>query len=610
MQAGVHRSKAVKGILKAASEHGSDLHNIGILGRLGDLATIPEQYDVAISTSCGYLDHIVVRTTHAAQKCLQFLRNHNLGRANFIPLDKMRKGLHDRHVDTPENAPRLYDLISPSNHMITPALHLGVGDTLVAPDLETATRWAYEYGKRWRVVTMDGNLIELSGTMQGGGRSLRRGGMRLESQGRNSSGSGSGGGVDPLADGSQEECDKLEAQAEQAQAQLMQCRDKRRKIAGEIRTLQKKIKELTVEIPKLSVKVASCDTTREELTKQLPEMRQLCILSEDDASKLEELTQKVDQCQLDMASCAKHASALEADVARLQASILNAGGARLKKQQKVCDKALADLNDATTKLNSTKVQMTASLKAAAKAKTAREMGEQEFEKCSAELKDKKEQFQKLQDEAYEVHQAYEKVQALEAEKREALESVSKEVEGLKKIQGKLKCNEVELVAKLDACEKTLHDIAGKESHWEKQLEKLREAEQQDIDENDEDDYDDDEEESDIEEEGKQTKSSNAESGSTNGDSDDGDDDVEMEDISNDGDEGKGEGEGDSPQIKKRTHKKSPLPIFNEQALDQYDRDEVKEDIQTLENERKAMAKNANMAAIAEYKKKEEDYLMR
>ena len=92
---------------------------------------------------------------------------------------KQKKGAHDRVVETPENAPRLFDLISPANYAITPALYLAVGNTLVAPDLETASRWAYEYSRRWRVVTMDGKLIETAGTMSGGGRSVRRGGMRL-----------------------------------------------------------------------------------------------------------------------------------------------------------------------------------------------------------------------------------------------------------------------------------------------------------------------------------------------------------------------------------------------------------------------------------------------
>jgi structural maintenance of chromosome 4 len=172
------RSGAVQGILKAAKK-GGELGNVGVLGRLGDLAKIPEEYDVAVSTACGMLDHIVVQTTAGAQRCLEFLRKHGLGRANFIPLDKMKKGAHDRKVETPEGAPRLFELIAPTNFAVTSAIFLAVGDTLVAPDLETATRWAYDFRKRWRVVSMDGKLIETAGTMSGGGKSVRRGGMRL-----------------------------------------------------------------------------------------------------------------------------------------------------------------------------------------------------------------------------------------------------------------------------------------------------------------------------------------------------------------------------------------------------------------------------------------------
>jgi len=164
--------------LKAARPGGA-LAKVGVVGRLGDLATIPEQYDVAVSTACKMLNSIVVQTTAGAQKCLTFLRQHNLGRADFVPLDKMKKGAHDRVVETPENAPRLFELISVTNFSVAPAVYLAVGNTLVAPDLETATRWAYDFGKRWRVVTLDGNLIELSGTMAGGGKSVRRGGMKI-----------------------------------------------------------------------------------------------------------------------------------------------------------------------------------------------------------------------------------------------------------------------------------------------------------------------------------------------------------------------------------------------------------------------------------------------
>ena len=60
----------------------------GIFGRLGDLGAIDEKYDVAVSTACGPLDYVVVDTVDTAQKCIQFLKQNNLGVASFIALEK------------------------------------------------------------------------------------------------------------------------------------------------------------------------------------------------------------------------------------------------------------------------------------------------------------------------------------------------------------------------------------------------------------------------------------------------------------------------------------------------------------------------------------------
>lgn len=55
----------------------------------GDLGAIDSQYDVAISTACGSLDHIVVDTIDTGKKCIEFLKKNNIGQGNFILLEKM-----------------------------------------------------------------------------------------------------------------------------------------------------------------------------------------------------------------------------------------------------------------------------------------------------------------------------------------------------------------------------------------------------------------------------------------------------------------------------------------------------------------------------------------
>ena len=56
----------------------------------GDLGAIDEKYDIAISSSCGSLDNILVDSIDTAQKCVNFLKAQNIGVATFIGLDKVR----------------------------------------------------------------------------------------------------------------------------------------------------------------------------------------------------------------------------------------------------------------------------------------------------------------------------------------------------------------------------------------------------------------------------------------------------------------------------------------------------------------------------------------
>jgi structural maintenance of chromosome 4 len=56
----------------------------------GDLGAIAREYDIAVSTSCPALDYIVVDTTSAAQRCVELLRQRQLGVATFLILEKQQ----------------------------------------------------------------------------------------------------------------------------------------------------------------------------------------------------------------------------------------------------------------------------------------------------------------------------------------------------------------------------------------------------------------------------------------------------------------------------------------------------------------------------------------
>uniref|UniRef100_A0A915DL97 Structural maintenance of chromosomes protein n=1 Tax=Ditylenchus dipsaci TaxID=166011 RepID=A0A915DL97_9BILA len=147
---------------------------------LGDLGAIDSKYDVAISTTCGALDNIVVDSVNTAQKCIEFLKRERLGIASFIALDKQQKLItHMRNKPkTPEDAPRLFDLIRVADEEVLPAFYYALTDTLIAEDISIAARVSmptYSGGKRWRTVTLKGEVVEVSGAMTGGGNAQRIG---------------------------------------------------------------------------------------------------------------------------------------------------------------------------------------------------------------------------------------------------------------------------------------------------------------------------------------------------------------------------------------------------------------------------------------------------
>jgi structural maintenance of chromosome 4 len=322
------------------------------------------------------------------------------------------------------------------------------------------------------------------------------------------------------------------------------------------------------------MEIEGFDTSRKELTKLIPELRTKVELKPEDKAKLKELQKNVDKCKADMVSCQELATKLEAEVAKLQQAILDAGGTKLKKQQAACEKVMKELNDAEKALNTAKVAITSSQKASVKAKKQQEAAQKQLDDCEKLLEGKQAEFKELEGNAVEVFQSYEKVKVVEAEKRQELEAATKECDDLKKSHAEARCTEIELLGQVESYDRQLSESEKKKKHFEGKISDLLSAEEED----DNYEFSDDE------------------------------GDVEMKE-SND----KSSGDRQEKSKEKRpakTPSKSSLPALPFSALEKYNVDDIMGDIEHLQSERNTLAKNANMGAIEEYRKKEADYLAR
>ena len=135
----------------------------GVYGRLGDLGAIDEKYDIAVSTACGALDCIIVDTVDTAQACIEYLKTSGVGSGTFVALEKQEKWREPfmRKIQTPDNVPRLVDLIKVENPDLMLAFYYSLRNTLVATNLDQASKIAYGGQQRHRVVTLKGEIIEV-----------------------------------------------------------------------------------------------------------------------------------------------------------------------------------------------------------------------------------------------------------------------------------------------------------------------------------------------------------------------------------------------------------------------------------------------------------------
>ena len=139
----------------------------GIIGRLGDLGIIDPLYNIAISSASNMFDYIVVEKVVDGENLIKFVREKTLGKVNIIILEKIQHLNYKDFAIPDKRAERLFDLITFRNNNVVDAFYLALRDTLVTNTLEEARTIAFNLSKRWKVVTLSGDVINPSGEMMG-----------------------------------------------------------------------------------------------------------------------------------------------------------------------------------------------------------------------------------------------------------------------------------------------------------------------------------------------------------------------------------------------------------------------------------------------------------
>ncbi|MBR0414450.1 MAG: chromosome segregation protein SMC [Clostridia bacterium] len=190
------------GAVKAVIRHARHGVLRGVHGALADLIQTEEAYSLAVETALGNaLQNVVTGTQNDAKRAIEYLKSNNLGRVTFLPIAALEpRSLEQKGLENCEGfvdyATNLVSCDKQYKNIIANLL----GKTVVAEDLETAILIARQYHYAFKIVTLDGQLINTGGSMTGGSKAKNTGMLSRATE------------IAAL----EKECEALKQQAEQA----------------------------------------------------------------------------------------------------------------------------------------------------------------------------------------------------------------------------------------------------------------------------------------------------------------------------------------------------------------------------------------------------------
>ena len=319
----------------------------GIHGPVSRVITVPSEYAVAIETALGAaMQNIVTETENDAKRAIAFLKRRDAGRATFLPMSTINgRELDERGLDDCDGFIGIASRLCSCEERYSGILRSLLGRICIAEDLDYAVAIARKYNYRFRVVTLDGQVVNAGGSLTGGSLGRKTGLLSrvadIEKDAKKIS------QLEAKLDENkklftqaQAACGKAEAQLESVNRELAQVNEDRLRAESACRSCES-------EIALLESAAAELGAEKAELQKRSEQLRQSCRKAEENAwslesriakaqsdadgvsdklarqtKKREELTNALQEIKLKMLELVKDAQAVEAEIelARLTGS--------------------------------------------------------------------------------------------------------------------------------------------------------------------------------------------------------------------------------------------------------------------------------------------------
>ena len=371
----------------------------GVHGAVGELGSVEPAYAEACETAAGgRLANVVVDDDEVGSTCIDYLKRRNAGRATFLPITK----LDDRGLPRKPSLPGVVDFarnLVAYDARYEPVFSYVLGSTLVVEEMATARELMGDY----RMVTLEGDLVEKSGAMTGGSG----GGSRYAFT------KSGGGKLERLAEEIAEledERRELESAIDELEADIDDARERKADAADRVRSLE-------ADIERAETERAETESRIEELTAELDTLREKRESVDEEMSEIDET---IGALEADIAE-------LEAEIDEIEAELADSRIPELTAQADDIRAEIAELEDRMDDLDA-------------------KQNELELEKGYAEdaVDELHDTVERAQNKKSEAETAIEEHEATIADKREALEAKRESIAELEAAIAELKSDREDL----------------------------------------------------------------------------------------------------------------------------------------------------------------------
>lgn len=166
--------QGVREVLKARTNNLT-----GIEGAVAELIQVPKEYQTAIETTVGNaMQHIVVKTEANAREAIKYLKTNRYGRATFLPLNIIRKrtipNVQRQILQNNDAFVSIAADLVQYNRKYENIIYYLLGNVVIAKDLPGANQIANLLQYRYRIVTLEGDIVNPGGSMTGGAQKQKR----------------------------------------------------------------------------------------------------------------------------------------------------------------------------------------------------------------------------------------------------------------------------------------------------------------------------------------------------------------------------------------------------------------------------------------------------